>query len=132
MWAEQLGVKAADTKVLMRYGKSNGWLDGQPAAVTRKVGKGSITYIGAWMDDAERKKSAEWMLRESGVAAVMEEVPEDVEVSVREGDGRHVVILENFGDTKTVTLPREMTDVLKGGTASSVTLERYGVGVFRY
>src|SRR5206468_1144242 len=42
-WAEQIGVKSPETKVLARYGKSNGWLDGQPAAVTRKVGKGSIT-----------------------------------------------------------------------------------------
>jgi beta-galactosidase len=33
------------------YGESNGWLDGQPAAMTRKVGKGRITYIGAWMDE---------------------------------------------------------------------------------
>jgi beta-galactosidase len=131
-WAELLGLKSQDAKVLMRYGKSNGWLDGQPAAVTRKVGKGSITYIGAWMDDAERKMAAQWMLIESGVTAVMPEVPEDVEVSVREGDGRHVMILENFGDPKTITLPREMTDVLKGGSATSVTLERYGVGVFRY
>ena len=47
IWAEQIGVKSPETQVLMRYGKSNGWLDGQPAAVTRKVGKGSITYIGA-------------------------------------------------------------------------------------
>jgi beta-galactosidase len=132
MWAELIGVKAPDTKVLMRYGKSNGWLDGQPAAVTRKVGKGSITYIGAWLDDAERKKAAQWMLSESGVTAVMPDVPQDVEVSVREGDGRHVVILENFGDTKTITLPLAMTDVLKGGSTTSVTLERYGVGVLRY
>ncbi len=132
MWAELLGVKAPDTKVLMRYGKSNGWLDGQAAAVTRKVGKGSITYIGAWLDDGERKKAAGWMLSESGVSAVMPDVPEDVEVSVREGEGRHVVILENFGETKTIALPREMTDVLKGGAAKSVTLEKYGVGVFRY
>jgi beta-galactosidase len=132
MWAELLGVKAPDTKVLMRYGKSNGWLDGQPAAVTRKVGKGSITYIGAWLDDGERKKAAAWMLSESGVSAVMPELPEDVEVSVREGEGRHIVILENFGDAKTIPLPREMTDVLKGGSVKSVPLERYGVGVFRY
>jgi beta-galactosidase len=45
LWAEQLSVSAPDTKVLMRYGKSNGWLDDQHAAVTRKVGKGRITYI---------------------------------------------------------------------------------------
>ncbi len=57
IWAEQIGIKSPETQVLMRYGKSNGWLDGQPAAVTRKVGKGSITYIGAALD-ATTMKSA--------------------------------------------------------------------------
>ncbi len=50
LWAELLSAKDGDAEVLMRYGKSNGWLDGQPAAITRKVGKGRITYIGAWLD----------------------------------------------------------------------------------
>jgi beta-galactosidase len=132
MWAEQIGVKSPETKVLMRYGKSNGWLDGQPAAVTRKVGKGSITYIGAGLDEVTMRSAAKWMLDESGVKPVMPDVPIDVEVSVREGDGKHVVILENFGEAKTITLPQAMTDVLTGASASSVTLDQYGVGVFRY
>jgi beta-galactosidase len=38
IWAELAGTKADDTEVLMRYGKSNGWLDQQPAAITRRVG----------------------------------------------------------------------------------------------
>jgi beta-galactosidase len=37
---------ADDVKVLMRYLAPHSWLDGQPAAVTRKVGKGSFTYVG--------------------------------------------------------------------------------------
>jgi len=67
MWAEQLSVSSPETRTLMRYGKCNGWLDGQSAAVTRSVGKGRITYIGAglegrnnegcgWVDD-ERSRS---------------------------------------------------------------------------
>jgi beta-galactosidase len=132
MWAEQIGVKSPETKVLMRYGKSNGWLDGQPAAVTRKVGKGSITYIGAGLDEATMRSAAKWMLDESGMKPVMTDIPADVEVSVREGAGKHVVILENFGEAKTIKLPQAMTDVLTGASASSVSLEQYGVGVFRY
>ncbi len=38
IWAEQLSVKDPQAHVLMRYGKSNGWLDGQPAAITRGCG----------------------------------------------------------------------------------------------
>jgi beta-galactosidase len=78
------------------------------------------------------RSAAKWMLDESGVKPVMPDVPIDVEVSVREGDGKHVVILENFGEAKTITLPQAMTDVLTGASASSVTLDQYGVGVFRY
>ena len=42
IWAEQLEVQATDARIVMHYGASNGWLDQQPAAVTRSVGKGSI------------------------------------------------------------------------------------------
>jgi beta-galactosidase len=132
IWAEQIGVKSPETKVLMRYGKSNGWLDGQPAAVTRKVGRGSITYIGAGLDEATAKAAAKWMMAESGAKVVMPGVPSEVELSVREGEGRHVVIMENYGEAKTIPLPQPMTDVLGGGRVSSVRLDRYGVAVLQY
>jgi beta-galactosidase len=44
--AEQLSALNPDTQILMRHGKGNGWLDDQPAAITRVYGKGRITYIG--------------------------------------------------------------------------------------
>ncbi len=47
IWAEQLSSKNPDTKTLLHYGKSNGWLDDQPAVLSRALGSGSITYIGA-------------------------------------------------------------------------------------
>jgi beta-galactosidase len=132
IWAEQIGVKSPDTQVLMRYGKSNGWLDGQPAAVTRKVGKGSITYIGAALDEASMKKAAEWMMQQSGLQPVMPDLPKDVELSIRSGEGKRVLILSNFGDTpQTIALPQAMTDVLHGGATSSVTLPQYGVAVLQ-
>ena len=40
IWADQLRVLSTDTQVLMHYGPSNGWLDDQPAAVTRKGRQG--------------------------------------------------------------------------------------------
>jgi beta-galactosidase len=129
-WAEQLSAKDADTKVLMRYGKSNGWLDDQPAAITRKVGKGSITYIGAWLDPASMAKAAKWMTDASGVKPKLGAVPEGVDVYPREGDHGKVYILVNFAKTpQTVTLPTAMTDVLQGGSVQSVKLPVYGVAV---
>ena len=39
-YAEQLQVKDPDTRVMMRFGKYNGWLDGQPARCHAESGKG--------------------------------------------------------------------------------------------
>src|SRR5579875_3174809 len=75
VWAEQLEVTSPETRVLMRYGKSNGWLDDQPAAVTRQVGKGSITYIGAALDAGAMDRAAKWMIDAAGVAPVFPNLP---------------------------------------------------------
>jgi beta-galactosidase len=133
LWAEQLSVSALDTKVLMRYGKSNGWLDDQPAAVTRKVGKGSITYIGMALDDATMLRAANWMLAQAGLAPVLPEIPDGVDVALRSGAGKRILILTNYAATpKAIPLPAAMYDVLSGGTVSTVTLPQYGVAVLRF
>jgi beta-galactosidase len=132
IWAEQIGIKSPDTQVLMRYGKSNGWLDGQPAAVTRKVGKGSITYIGAALDEPTMAAAAKWMIADSGVETVMPNLPDGVQLSIRSGAGKRVLILSNYGaEPQTITLPTSMKDVLNGTTVSTVQLSQYGVAVLQ-
>jgi beta-galactosidase len=132
IWAEQLSTSAPDTEVLMRYGKSNGWLDGQPAAITRKVGKGRITYIGAWMDDATLLTAAKWMAETSGVTAALGPVPEGVEVYPREGNGKKIFILVNLAKTpQTVSLPSTMHSVLDDKDLKTVALEQYGVTILQ-
>ncbi len=130
VWAELLSAQSPDTRVLMTYGKSNGWLDGRPAAITRKLGKGSITYIGAWLDEPAMKNAAKWMADMSGVAAKFGPVPAGVDVYPREGDHGKVFILVNFAKSpQKVALPTAMTDVLKGGAIHTVDLPVYGVAV---
>lgn len=130
LWAELLGTHASDVEVLERYGKSNGWLDGQPAAITRKVGKGRITYIGAWLDEAGMAAAAKWMTGVSGVKPALGPVHAGVEVYPRHGDHGVVYILVNFANTaQTVALPRLMKDVLEGSSKQSITLPVYGVAV---
>ena len=130
LWAELLNASSKDVEVLATYGKSNGWLDGKPAAITRKVGKGRITYIGAWLDDAGMAAAAKWMTEISGVKPALGPVPEGVEVYPRYGSGGAVYILVNFSKTQqTVPLPSRMNDVLEGGAKQSVTLPKYGVAV---
>ena len=130
LWAELLSTSAVDTEVLATYGTSNGWLDGKPAAITRKVGKGRITYIGAWLDDAGMAAAAKWMTDVSGVKPALAAVPDGVEVNPRYSPKGAVYILVNLSKSQqTVTLPSKMTDVLEGGAKSSVMLPRYGVAV---
>ena len=130
LWAELLSAKADDVEVLARYGKSNGWLDGQPAAITRKVGKGRITYIGAWLDDAGMAAAAKWMSEVSGVKPALRPVPDGIEVYPRYGENKVVYVIVSFAKREeTVTLPAAMADVLAGGTKQTVTLPRYGVAV---
>jgi len=135
IWAEQLSVKDTQAHVLMRYGKSNGWLDGQPAAITKTVGAGSITYIGAWLDEKTMGAAAKWMVESSGIHPLSIDLPKGVDLYVRSrsgknGESKTVWILVNFGkDVATVSLPGQMTDVLGSGRVGSVKLESYGVAV---
>jgi beta-galactosidase len=130
LWAELLSVRESDVEILERYGKSNGWLDNQPAAITRKVGKGRITYIGAWLDDGGMAAAARWMAEVSAVNPALGLVPDGVEVSPRYGPGKIVYVLVNFsGSNQIVSLPGEMSDLLEGGTTRRISLPQYGVGV---
>jgi hypothetical protein len=124
--------KTAKTEVLETYGKSNGWLDGQPAAITRQVGKGRITYIGAWFDEPGMSAAAKWMTDISGVKAALGPVPDGIEVYPRTGERGTVFILVNLAKTEqSVLLPSEMIDVLEGGSKQTVTLPQYGVAVLQ-
>ncbi|HLJ48602.1 MAG TPA: beta-galactosidase [Bryobacteraceae bacterium] len=130
LWAELLSAKDNGADVLERYGKSNGWLDGQPAAITRAVGKGRITYIGAWLDPKAMAAAAKWMTDVSGVKPAFGSVPAGIDVYPRSGERGKVFILVNFSKAEqTVSLPAEMQDVLQGGAKRSVRLPVYGVAV---
>jgi beta-galactosidase len=113
IWAELLSTSSPDTKVLLRYGKSNGWLDGQPAVITRRVGSGSITYVGTVFDDDAMQTLTAWLLTQAKVTKATIAVPEGVEASVRRGEGKTVHILVNFADkVETITLTSPMIDEL--------------------
>jgi beta-galactosidase len=130
IWAEQIKALAPNAEVLMKYGASNGWLDGQPAAITRPYGKGRIAYIGAVLDDKLMETVGEWMIKNSGVARAPIAVPDGVEVSRRSGAGKQVFLLINFTrQDRSVTLPLSMKLWLSEKKGSAVTLPPYGVEI---
>jgi beta-galactosidase len=130
MFAEQLTPEAQDVQVLMKFRAPGSWLDAQPAAVMRKAGTGSITYMGAWLDEQGMKRAAEWMVSESGAQPDLFRVPSGVEVYRRTGNGRQIFIVENDGrNEQTIELPSPMNNLLTGETVQTLELPVYGVAV---
>jgi beta-galactosidase len=130
IWGEALSTSSPDTTVLLRYGKANGWLDGKPAVITRRVNTGSITYVGTVFDDAAMNVLAEWMLGNAHLRSARLQVPEGVEASVRYGKTRAVHILVNFNARpQTIALPGPMKDEMNGQTVQKVDLPVHGVVV---
>jgi beta-galactosidase len=130
IWAEQLRTTDANTQVLLRYGASNGWLDGQAAVVSRAVGKGSITYVGAVFDSQLVAAIAEHIARDSGVKPVFGTVPEGVEVNRRIGPGKEIFVFVNFSQQpRMITLPHPMKSLLENKQTESFELPQYAVGL---
>lgn len=131
VWAEPLGRLAPDIEVTLRYGAGNDWLTGAPAAVSRPLGKGTISYLGAVLDVALMDKVARIWLTKAGVTATnVIEAPTGVKVSRRVGAGREVFVITNFSPgAQEIALPGTMTDVLAGGEVTVAKLPRYGVAV---
>jgi beta-galactosidase len=130
VWAEFLKTTASDAQVLLRYGRSNGWLDGQPAVVSRTYGRGRITYIGAVLSDALVASAAEWMAKSSGISRALGSIPDGIEVNRRFGPKGSVFVIINFKNEKqTVTLPQAMDSLLDGREVTEVQLEQYGVAI---
>ncbi len=135
LWAETLRVTAPEARVLATYGASNGWLDGQPAAVTRSIGKGSITYLGASLDAASLRRLVTTFLAESGVAPILPHTPEGVEVCVRTGKRSVLILLNHTAAPVTVALPLSLQarSLLSDEhvSASNVALAPHGVSVLQ-
>ena len=132
VWAEQLGSLQPGTDTIMTWGASNGWLDRQPAVISKPVGKGRITYVAGWFDDALMTAAAKWMLEASGVTPALGPVPSGIEVCRRSGSGKEAYVLINHSSqTQQISLPRSMQLVLAGTNAAQLSLPPHGVEVLR-
>jgi beta-galactosidase len=130
IWAEWLSPKAKDVEVLASWSDPGGWLDGKAAAVTRRVGKGRITYLGGWFDEAMLARVAARLLAEAKIAPVLPGVHPDIEVSERDGGGHRLLVLINHGgEAHEVPLPAGAVKVT--GQLDGASLPAHGVAVVR-
>jgi len=131
LWAERLKVAdEAATKVIARYGESNGWLDGQAAITSHPYGRGHVTYVGVYLDEASQQKLIDAVSRSAGVLSVME-APVGVEVRKRvsEQAGEVFIIINHERTEKQVSLPWLAREHLNGRDARELNLKPYGVAV---
>ncbi|MDR2675458.1 MAG: beta-galactosidase [Opitutaceae bacterium] len=133
VWAEFFSQLAPGTKVLMRYGAANGFLDGQPAAVSRKVGRGALACLGAVLEKPLMHRAALAMLADAGIATTPPlPVPDGIEVCRRVGEGRELYIIINHTPRPAaIALPATMRDILAGGETARLTLPPRGVAVLQ-
>jgi hypothetical protein len=80
------------------------------------------------------KRAAAWMLSDAGLAPVLPNIPEGIDVAIRTGSEgnvhKHILILTNYNANQvTIDLPSAMHDILTGSTSSRITLDQYGVAV---
>ncbi|MEC3909246.1 beta-galactosidase [Sphingobium sp. CR2-8] len=129
VWAEEIKPIARDVDVLATYDNPNGWLDGKPALVTRKVGKGRITYLGAWLDPAAMQQLADRLLGEAKVAPLVPGAHPDLEISERAGKGKRLMIVINHGsEARPLTPPTGAT--LAQGQWANGQIPPHGVALF--
>jgi beta-galactosidase len=130
VWAEPLGHLAPDAEVLLRFGAGNDWLTGEPAAVRRRLEKGTIIYLGSVLDSSLMASVTKQWITDAAVTSSVLYAPAGVKVSRRVGDGREVFVITNFSaGPQEIALPAAMNDVLNGGQVTRVNLSRYGVAV---
>ncbi len=140
IWAEALQPESPEAHVDLRYGKTtNGWLDNQPAMITRHIGLGSLTYLGTLPDAGTMKLLLTQLAEAADIAAPAYTLPPDVELCVRNApDGSHAVfIFINHGaSARTVRLPLDLEPVLRTPVLQNpkpgyteLTLEPQGVAV---
>jgi beta-galactosidase len=131
IWAELLSIDSPATAVSAAYSDPNGWLDGKPAVVSRKVGDGNITYIGT-LPDAKFLSRVLWM--SSPYASMKFDNPDQgaVEQCTRVGPSGPISIYINHG-SKAVSIPLQhpMRNLLSPSAkpVSEINLPSQGVAV---
>ena len=107
-------VQPSTAEVLMTYGKD--FYDGMPAMTRNVYGKGKAYAVCADFEQGLYDEVCRKLAEEAGVERIVEEVPEGVEVTMREQkDGTRYVFVQNFSrETVEVKLPIERYPVWQG------------------
>ncbi|MEA3336930.1 MAG: beta-galactosidase [Chloroflexota bacterium] len=95
IWAERITLLNDSSVVSMRFGVSNGWLDGQPAVTVTPHGRGMVYYFAAYLDETSQAKFMGHIARTALVRSKWK-APAGIEVARRvRPDGQEIWIALN-------------------------------------
>jgi beta-galactosidase len=100
IWGEHLSTASPETTIDLRYGAGNGWLEGKAAMISRKVGKGSIMYLGTLPKEDLMHTILARAGHDAGVTTEGSELPKDVEFCMRSNATHSVGILINHSNAE--------------------------------
>ncbi len=121
----------ADVEVIGRW--SNRFAGGRAAVTRRKQGKGEAVYVGTYLTDPLVEGLTEQVFPSAGVAPLIRDLPQKVEVTMREADGRKLLFVLNAdADPSVVSGVPSGVDLLTGQPVSgALQLGPYGCSVIK-
>ncbi|MGE5122966.1 MAG: beta-galactosidase, partial [Acidobacteriaceae bacterium] len=130
-WAERLRLLDGQNAVpLARYGRSNGWLDGQVAVSVHPCGAGIVYSMGAYLDEKTQLAFMEYVLHRAGIESVQTE--QDVEAVARiDREGNEILMVINHAPgERNFSLPWVAREHLRGRSVrGEVKLPHYEVAI---
>lgn len=132
LWAERLGlIGKKNARVLARYGKSNGWLDGQIAVSVHTFGNGLVYYSGVYLDESAQQILIKRVLEAANIPGLV--TSPDVEISTRVRPGRNetiYIVINHASSERAIHMPWPSFDHLTGVPfAAKFNLAAYAVAV---
>jgi beta-galactosidase len=115
IWAEALTPISRDAKVDLSYTDPHGWLDHQPAMVTRSLGHGSISYLGTLPDDTTLDAILRHAANSAGITTSNTPLPNGIELCKRvSNDGRRsvLIVINHTDKPNSVTFPARYRNLL--------------------
>ncbi len=129
IWAEVLAPRASDVEIVARYSSGSGWLVDRPAILSRGIGKGRITYVGAILDGEGQRRLTDWLTARATLPPPVIAPQPGVEISERRDARTRYLVMINHNDTPvTLALPTTGKPIL-GGLRGNV-LPGHGVALW--
>ncbi|MDQ0321956.1 beta-galactosidase [Pararhizobium capsulatum DSM 1112] len=111
---------------------SNRYAEGTPVITSRTLGKGRVLYVGTYLTAELTHQLATRTFADADVVPLVPDLPDGVEVTLRESGERRLLFLQNIKDTTaTVAGVPSGGNLLDGDKATSgtLTLEGYGCAI---